>query len=310
MRSVPHRVVCLLGLDDGVFPRKAPRDGDDLMLDEPHVGERDPRTEDRQLLLDALMAATDRLIVTYTGNDERTNLAAPARGAGRRAARRRSTGRCAPRRAGARAGRRPPPAAAVRPAQLHAGRARAATGRGASTASMLDGARALAGERARARRRSSPARCRRRARRCSSSTTSCASSSTPCARSCASGSGSASATTPTRSRTPCRSSSTAWRSGGSASGCSRRGWRRGPCATRRARRDRARHAAARASSGRPVIDARARRSSSRARRAARPATGDRTSLDVKVALAGRPRAQRHRPRRRRRPAADRRPTRA
>ena len=33
MRSVPHRVVCLLGLDDGAFPRKAPRDGDDLMLD-------------------------------------------------------------------------------------------------------------------------------------------------------------------------------------------------------------------------------------------------------------------------------------
>jgi exodeoxyribonuclease V gamma subunit len=77
MRSVPHRVVCLLGLDDGVFPRKAPRDGDDLMLADPHVGERDARTEDRQQLLDALMAATDRLIVTYEGNDERTNLARP-----------------------------------------------------------------------------------------------------------------------------------------------------------------------------------------------------------------------------------------
>ena len=77
MRSVPHRVVCLLGLDDGVFPRKGPRDGDDLMLDDPHVGERDARTEDRQLLLDALMAATDKLIVTYTGNDERTNLERP-----------------------------------------------------------------------------------------------------------------------------------------------------------------------------------------------------------------------------------------
>ena len=87
MRSVPHRVVCLLGLDDGVFPRKSPRDGDDLMLDDPHVGDRDARTEDRQLLLDALLAATDHLIVTYTGNDERTNLAA-AGGAGRRAARR------------------------------------------------------------------------------------------------------------------------------------------------------------------------------------------------------------------------------
>src|SRR6201999_115145 len=77
MRSVPHRVVCLLGLDDGTFPRKAPRDGDDLMLEDPHVGDRDSRTEDRQMLLDALLAATDRLIVTYTGNDERTNLVRP-----------------------------------------------------------------------------------------------------------------------------------------------------------------------------------------------------------------------------------------
>ncbi len=77
MRSVPHRVVCLLGLDDGAFPRKAPRDGDDLMLAQPRIGERDPRSEDRQLLLDALLAATERLIVTYTGNDERTNTPRP-----------------------------------------------------------------------------------------------------------------------------------------------------------------------------------------------------------------------------------------
>ncbi|HWK30420.1 MAG TPA: exodeoxyribonuclease V subunit gamma [Solirubrobacter sp.] len=77
MRSVPHRIVCLLGLDDGAFPRKAPRDGDDLMLADPHVGDRDSRTEDRQMLLDALLAATERVIVTYTGHDERTNLARP-----------------------------------------------------------------------------------------------------------------------------------------------------------------------------------------------------------------------------------------
>ncbi len=77
MRSVPHRIVCLLGLDDGAFPRRAPRDGDDLMLTEPLIGERDPRSEDRQLLLDALMAATERLIMTYTGNDERTNAPRP-----------------------------------------------------------------------------------------------------------------------------------------------------------------------------------------------------------------------------------------
>ena len=73
MRSVPHRVICLLGLDDTVFPRRSPRDGDDLLLAAPHVGDRDARSEDRQILLDALMAATDRVIITYTGNDERTN---------------------------------------------------------------------------------------------------------------------------------------------------------------------------------------------------------------------------------------------
>jgi exodeoxyribonuclease V gamma subunit len=73
MRSVPHRVICLLGLDDTVFPRRSAKDGDDLLLAEPRVGERDSRSEDRQILLDALMAATDRLIITYAGNDERTN---------------------------------------------------------------------------------------------------------------------------------------------------------------------------------------------------------------------------------------------
>jgi exodeoxyribonuclease V gamma subunit len=77
MRSVPHRVICVLGLDDGEFPRRTPRDGDDLILAEPHVGDRDPRSEDRQMLLDALLAAKDHLIIAYTGNDERTNLPRP-----------------------------------------------------------------------------------------------------------------------------------------------------------------------------------------------------------------------------------------
>jgi len=77
MRSVPHRVVCLLGLDDGVFPRKTALDGDDIALADPHVGDRDPRSEDRQLLLDALLAATDRLVITYAGRDERTNAERP-----------------------------------------------------------------------------------------------------------------------------------------------------------------------------------------------------------------------------------------
>lgn len=70
MRSVPHRVVCLLGLDDGVFPRHAGVDGDDVLAREPLVGERDARSEDRQLLLDAVLAATDHLVITYSGRNE------------------------------------------------------------------------------------------------------------------------------------------------------------------------------------------------------------------------------------------------
>ena len=72
MRSVPHRVVCLLGLDDGVFPRSTVVDGDDVLARTPLTGERDPRSEDRQLLLDAILATTEHLVITYTGADETT----------------------------------------------------------------------------------------------------------------------------------------------------------------------------------------------------------------------------------------------
>jgi exodeoxyribonuclease V gamma subunit len=70
MRSVPHRVVCLVGLDDGVFPRTNIADGDDVLARHPLTGERDARAEDRQLLLDAICSATDTLVITYTGIDE------------------------------------------------------------------------------------------------------------------------------------------------------------------------------------------------------------------------------------------------
>ncbi|RYE78718.1 MAG: hypothetical protein EOO74_04870, partial [Myxococcales bacterium] len=77
MRSVPHRVVCLLGLDDQVFPRGGRVDGDDLLAREPRVGESDLRSQDRQLFLDAVMSAGERLIITYTGFNESTGQVRP-----------------------------------------------------------------------------------------------------------------------------------------------------------------------------------------------------------------------------------------
>ncbi|MGW0038590.1 exodeoxyribonuclease V subunit gamma [Gordonia sp. NPDC003376] len=69
MRSVPHRVVVLLGVDAESFPRALRVDGDDVLGRVPLVGERNPRDEDRQLFLDAIMAAEEHLLVCYTGAD-------------------------------------------------------------------------------------------------------------------------------------------------------------------------------------------------------------------------------------------------
>ena len=77
MRSVPHRVVCLVGLDDGVFPRSTVTDGDDVLARDPLTGERDPRSEDRQLLLDAVVSARETLVVTYTGANEHSGQPRP-----------------------------------------------------------------------------------------------------------------------------------------------------------------------------------------------------------------------------------------
>ncbi|WP_072806504.1 exodeoxyribonuclease V subunit gamma [Rhodococcoides yunnanense] len=77
MRSVPHRVVVLLGLDDEVFPRAGGLDGDDILSRNPAPGERDVRSEDRQLLLDAVMSAGEKLLLFYTGADPVTGAVKP-----------------------------------------------------------------------------------------------------------------------------------------------------------------------------------------------------------------------------------------
>lgn len=72
MRSVPHRVIILLGLDDAAFPRSPVPDGEDLLARRPCIGDQDARMEDRQLFLDAVLAAGERLHVLHSGWDVRT----------------------------------------------------------------------------------------------------------------------------------------------------------------------------------------------------------------------------------------------
>ncbi|HET6603911.1 MAG TPA: exodeoxyribonuclease V subunit gamma [Xanthomonadaceae bacterium] len=71
MRSVPFRVICVLGLDDGVFPRRSVAPGFDLMRAAPRPGDRDVRDEDRQLLLETVLSAREHLHLSYVGFDAR-----------------------------------------------------------------------------------------------------------------------------------------------------------------------------------------------------------------------------------------------
>lgn len=71
MRSVPFRVVALIGMNDGDFPRQGRSSGFDLMSRERRLCDPQRRDEDRYLFLEALLSARERLIVTWQGRDSR-----------------------------------------------------------------------------------------------------------------------------------------------------------------------------------------------------------------------------------------------
>lgn len=74
MRSIPFRVVAILGLNDGEFPRNRPPLGFDLMAQYPaRLGDRSRRGDDRYLFLEAIMSARDCLYLSYQGHDIRKN---------------------------------------------------------------------------------------------------------------------------------------------------------------------------------------------------------------------------------------------
>lgn len=73
LRHVPHRVLVLLGWDAACYPRPARRHGDDLLGLEPRVGDPSAAMADRQVLLDAVHAAGEQLVVIAQGRSEATN---------------------------------------------------------------------------------------------------------------------------------------------------------------------------------------------------------------------------------------------
>ena len=77
MRAIPCRVLAVMGLHDSAFPRRARAPAWDLLAAAPRPGDRDPVREDRQLFLDAILAAGDRVILTATARNIRSNKEEP-----------------------------------------------------------------------------------------------------------------------------------------------------------------------------------------------------------------------------------------
>ncbi len=75
MRAIPFRVVCLLGMNDGDFPRSHPPLDFDLMAGKGlyRPGDRSRREDDRYLFLEALLSARERMYISYVGRDDRDN---------------------------------------------------------------------------------------------------------------------------------------------------------------------------------------------------------------------------------------------
>jgi exodeoxyribonuclease V gamma subunit len=77
MHAIPCRVLVVMGLQDAAFPRRTTAPAWDLLAAAPRPGDRDPVREDRQLFLDAILAASDQVILTATARNIRSNKEEP-----------------------------------------------------------------------------------------------------------------------------------------------------------------------------------------------------------------------------------------
>ncbi len=77
LRHLPYRFVCVLGLCDGAFPSPQRPAEFDLIARAPRRGDRQRRVDERNVFLDLLLAARERLYLSYTGRSVRDNSPLP-----------------------------------------------------------------------------------------------------------------------------------------------------------------------------------------------------------------------------------------
>jgi exodeoxyribonuclease V gamma subunit len=77
VRSIPARVVCLLGINDQVFPRRPQPAQFDLMAQAPRVGDPSARQDDRYSFLETVLSAQEKLLISYVGRSAIHNKEVP-----------------------------------------------------------------------------------------------------------------------------------------------------------------------------------------------------------------------------------------
>ncbi|CAN2042883.1 exodeoxyribonuclease V gamma subunit [Candidatus Magnetomoraceae bacterium gMMP-15] len=77
MRSIPFKIICLIGMNDGAYPRTPKTLGFDLMAQNPKPGDRSRKNDDRYLFLEAIISSRKCLYISYTGQDINDNSEIP-----------------------------------------------------------------------------------------------------------------------------------------------------------------------------------------------------------------------------------------
>ena len=67
MRSIPARIICLMGMGFDAIPRRDNRPEFDLAAKEPRRGDRSRRNDDRYLFLESLISAREKFYISYVG---------------------------------------------------------------------------------------------------------------------------------------------------------------------------------------------------------------------------------------------------
>lgn len=77
MRSIPFRVIALLGMGFNDFPRKENKADFDLIHQQHQLGDRNIKDNDKQLFLDTVLSAEDRLFISYPSRSLQDNSTLP-----------------------------------------------------------------------------------------------------------------------------------------------------------------------------------------------------------------------------------------